>query len=93
MNASHKGRRGEHRARALLEAAGFTVVRAAASKGPVDLVAFDAVSFRLVSVKSGTKYPSAAEKETLALLPRPANASVEVWRFADRCRHPVIERL
>jgi len=29
MNSAHKGRRAEHRARALLEAAGFSVCRAA----------------------------------------------------------------
>jgi len=36
MNTAHKGRRAEHRARALLEAAGFAVCRAAGSKGPAD---------------------------------------------------------
>jgi len=40
MNCAAKGRRGEHRARAILESAGFTVVRAAASKGVADLVAW-----------------------------------------------------
>jgi Holliday junction resolvase len=92
MNTATKGRRAEHRARKLLEAAGFEVCRAAGSKGPADLVAWDAVSIRFVSVKSGTKYASAAEREALQLLMRPANASVEIWRFPDRCRSPAIER-
>ena len=93
MNASHKGRRAEHRARALLEAAGFTVCRAAGSKGPADLVAWDGMSIRFISVKSGATYASAVEKETLAHMRRPVCASCEVWRFPDRCRAPLIERL
>jgi Holliday junction resolvase len=93
MDASAKGRRAEHRARALLEAAGFSVCRAAASKGPADLVAWDTTSIRFVSVKSGTKYATGVERELLQMLPRPANASVEIWRFPDRCRAPLIERL
>src|SRR5262245_57930602 len=66
-----KGRRLEHRARKLLEDAGFSVVRAAGSKGPADLVAFDAIGFRLISVKSAGRYASAIEREVLQLLPRP----------------------
>lgn len=93
MNTAHKGRRAEHKARALLEAAGFSVCRAAGSKGPADLVAWDATSIRFVSVKSGTQYASAIEREALQLMPRPANASIEIWRWPDRCRAPLIERL
>ena len=92
MNTAKKGRRAEHRCQRLLEAAGFATVRAAGSKGPADIVAFDGVSVRLISVKSGTRYASAAEREALRLLPRPANASVEIWRFPDR-KAPIIERL
>lgn len=91
MNTAIKGRRAEHRARAILEAAGFSVCRAAASKGPADLVAWDATSIRFISVKAGTKYASALERETLAQLVRPASSSVEIWRFPDRCRAPLIE--
>lgn len=40
MNTAAKGRRAEHRSRALLEAAGYTVIRAAASKGDWDLPRF-----------------------------------------------------
>ena len=93
MNTATKGRRAEHRARAILEAAGFSVTRAAGSKGPADLVAWDALSIRFISVKSGTKYASAAEREALHALAVPPCASREIWRFPDRCRHPLIERL
>ena len=77
----------------MLEDAGFTVIRAAASKGPADLVAWDAVGLRLIQVKSGRRGASPAERAAFALMPRPANATVEVWRFPDRCRHPIVERL
>jgi Holliday junction resolvase len=77
----------------LLEAAGFAVCRAAGSKGPADLVAWDAVSIRFISIKSGTARASALEREALQLLHIPSNASREVWRFPDRCRTPLIERL
>lgn len=93
MNTAHKGRRAEHRARALLEAAGFSVCRAAASKGPADLIAWDATTIRFVSVKSGSKYASAVERAALQGLPRPTNSTVEVWRFPDRCQTPLVEIL
>lgn len=93
MNCAHKGRRAEHRARALLEAVGYSVCRAAGSKGPADLVAWDALSIRFISVKSGKRYASAIEKEALQLMARPANSSIEVWRFPPRCKEPLLEKL
>ena len=93
MIAAHKGRRAEHKARSLLEGTGFTVMRAAGSKGPVDLVAWDRVALRFISVKSGTTYASALEREALQLMRRPAYSSVEIWRFPDRCKQPIIEVL
>ena len=93
INCALKGRRAEHRARALLEELGYTVTRAAGSKGLVDLVAWDAVSLRLVSVKSGTTYASSIEREGLQLMPRPPLASVEIWRYPNRAKAPLIEKL
>lgn len=93
MNATAKGSRAERRARALLEAAGFVVCRAAGSKGPADLIAWDTTSIKFISVKSGRQYASATEREALHMLPRPAGSSVEIWRFPDRSRAPLIERL
>jgi Holliday junction resolvase len=93
MNASAKGRRAEHKARMILRADGFEVIRAAASKGVADLVAWNAETIVFVSVKSGTKYASVVERAALRALPRPANARIEIWRFPDRCLAPVIERL
>lgn len=93
MNAAHKGRRAEHRVRRILEAAGFRVCRAAGSKGPTDLIAWDTTAIRFISVKSGTRYASAIEREALQQMPRPVNSSIEVWRWPDRCSEPRIERL
>ena len=93
MNTAHKGRRAEHRARRLLEADGYTVTRAAGSKGVADLVAWNAAGFRLVSVKSGGRYASRAERAALVGCPVPANCSREVWRFRPRHPAPVIEVL
>jgi Holliday junction resolvase len=93
MNCAIKGRRAEHRARHLLESSGFTVCRAAGSRGLVDLVAWDSVSLRFISVKSGTRYCSALEREGLQLMPRPACSSIEVWRWPHRARSPLIETL
>jgi hypothetical protein len=93
MNTAAKGRRAEHRARALLEASGFSVCRAAGSKGPADLIAWDGLSIRFISVKSGTKYLSGEERKALQALAVPPNASRESWRFPDRCREPLIDVL
>lgn len=92
MSNYRKGRVREYRAKQILEAAGFTVCRAAGSKGVCDLIAWDQLSVRFVSVKSGN-YASAIEREALSLMPRPTNSSAEIWRFKDRVKHPSIERL
>jgi Holliday junction resolvase len=65
MNTAHQGRRIEHLIRDDLTAAGYEVVRAAASKGPADLVCFKPGQVLLVNVKRTTA-PGPAER--LALL-------------------------
>ena len=92
MNTARKGAAAERRARRILEAAGYTVVRSAASKGVVDLVCWNAAGFKLVSVKSGRAYASAAERDALARCAAPANTSKEIWRYPPGSRAPVIER-
>jgi Archaeal holliday junction resolvase (hjc). len=93
VNTAIKGRRGEHRARKILEAAGYLVTRAAGSKGPADLIAWNTIQFRFISVKCGTKYASALEREALKGMPAPPNATKEIWRLPDRCKEPLIEVL
>ena len=52
VNAKAKGTRNEHRSMRLLEAAGYSVTRAAASLGAWDLVAISAKDVALVQVKT-----------------------------------------
>ena len=92
MSTGRRGADAERRARKLLEACGFEVVRSAASKGVVDLVAWNGQTLRLVQVKYRC-YASSVEREVLQLLPRPPGATVEIWRFVERRREPVIEVL
>lgn len=93
MNTKAKGTRAEHRAMRILEAAGYVCTRASASLGLFDIVAVGPADVRLVQVKAGTKYVSGVEREAIAALAVPGNVTKEVWRFPDRCRAPLIERL
>lgn len=93
MSGYRKGRVAEYKARGILAAAGYVVTRAAGSKGAADLIAWNAVQIRFISVKCGTKYASTLERERFQLLPVPANATKEIWRFPDRVVAPLIEVL
>ena len=93
MDTKAKGTRAEHRAMRILEAAGYVCTRAGASLGLFDVVAIGPADVRLVQVKAGSKYLSAVEREQITGLAVPANVSRECWRFPDRCRAPLIERL
>lgn len=93
VNSKAKGTRAEHRAIRILEAAGYVCTRASASLGLFDVIAVGPADVRLIQVKAGTKYLSALEREQITGLAVPVNVSRECWRFPDRCRGPVIERL
>jgi Holliday junction resolvase len=93
MNTKAKGSRAERRAMRILEAAGYCCTKAGASLGLFDVVAIGPVDVRLVQVKSGGEYLSAIGREQIRALTVPANVSREAWRFPDRCRAPLIERL
>ena len=92
MNAKRKGNRQEHRSKAILEAAGYAVTRAAGSLGAWNLVGVSATDVVLVQVKSN-RAPAPAEREGLKLFPCPANCKrlIHVWR--DRDRRPVVTEL
>ena len=89
VNTAKKGRQREHKSRELLEAAGYSVVRAAASKGDWDLVGISSTDLVLVQVKAN-RPPSPAERETLRLFQAPTNCRklIHVWR--DRARQPEV---
>ena len=48
---------------------------------------------RLIQVKRGSARASPLEREKLRGMVRPANSSIEVWRFPLRVREPLIEVL
>jgi Holliday junction resolvase len=93
MNTKAKGARAERRAMRLLEALGYTCTRAGASLGLFDVIAIGPNDVRLVQVKAGGMYCSSVEREQITLFAVPANCTREIWRFPDRCRDPLIERL
>lgn len=94
MNANYRrGVRAEYRTMRLLEAAGYTAFRMAGSHSPVDVIGLSRLGLRLVQVKSGRAGVTPLEREALKTLERPENSTVEVWRWKDRAREPLIERL
>lgn len=92
MNTAAKGRRAEHKTRARLEAEGYSVIRAAASKGVFDLCAYNKAHCRFVQSKCNG-WPGAVEIEAMTLEQVPPNASKEVWRWDDHAREPRIKLL
>jgi Holliday junction resolvase len=93
MNAKAKGARAERRALRILEDAGYCCTKAGGSLGLFDVIAIGPLDVRLVQVKSGGEYLSGVEREAIRALAVPVSCSRECWRFPDRCRAPLIERL
>ena len=93
MSNYTRGRRREHQARAILEAAGYTVIRSAGSKGAADLAAWNGDHLRLVQIKAGARGASPAERDAFALVPVPIGGTREIWRFRVRGQAPLIEVL
>jgi Holliday junction resolvase len=75
MNTAAKGRRNEHRSRALLEASGYAVTRAAASLGVWDLIGVGSTDFVLVQVKT-RDWPGSVEMEALQAFTVPPNCGL-----------------
>lgn len=92
-SAKRKGARGELRAKRVLEAAGFHVVKAGGSLGAFDLIALGPQGVRCVQVKTGGHNASPAEREAMKLVELPAGSTREVWRWLDYAREPVITYL
>ena len=88
MSAYAAGRRLEYRARDELIAQGYTVVRSAGSKGPIDLVAIGR-TVRLIQVKA--RSPRRADRLKLAAVSTPRGVQREIWQWqAGTWRvHPV----
>ena len=77
----------------ILESDGYTCTCASASLGLFDIIAVGPVDVRLIQVKAGSTYLSAVERERIQGLVVPVNVRRECWRFPDRTRAPLIERL
>jgi len=91
VNTKAKGSRNERRARRIFEERGFTVVRAGASLGVFDLVAFSRDGVVLAQVKTNRGPGRVEKKELRAFQNLPHGARKEVWIFRDRCAEPQIE--
>jgi Holliday junction resolvase len=95
-NAKAKGAKAERRAIEMLEALDYYCVKAGGSLGLFDVIAIGAGDLRCIQVKSGSTYASGVEREQLQAFARrrwPPGLTVEIWRFPDRCKAPLIERL
>ncbi len=92
MNAKAKGTRNEHRTMELLESAGYSCTRAAASLGIFDVIGVSATDVVLVQVKSNC-WPGSVEMEALELFAAPPNARKLVHRWRDRQRLPDVKEL
>lgn len=92
MNSKAKGNRNERRTMKLLEAAGYSCTRAAASLGVFDVIAISATDIVLVQVKSN-EWPRSAEMETLKLFTAPPNARKLVHRWRDHQSTPDVREV
>jgi len=91
-NCKAKGRKNEWRSMRLLESAGYSVTRAAASLGCFDLIGVSSSGLVLVQCKT-RDWPSTAEMEQLRLFPAPPNARKLVHRWIDRKRLPDVREV
>src|SRR5262245_42815115 len=92
LNNTRKGARQEHKSKAILEAAGYEVIRASGSHGLFDLIAVSAHEIVLVQVKS-RDWPYALEREQLEAFVVPSNCRKLVHRWRDGCRIPDVLEL
>ena len=92
MNTKRKGTRNEHRSMRLLEAAGYSVTRAAASLGAWDVIGIASTDVVLVQVKT-RDYPGAAEMEQLRQFAVPPNARKLVHRWRHSARLPDVREV
>lgn len=91
-NSKAKGNRQEYRTMRLLEAAGYSCCRAAASLGAWDVIGIGPTDIVLVQVKSN-KWPGSVEMEQLTLFKAPSNARKLVHRWRDRARMPDVREV
>jgi len=91
-NCKAKGTRNEHRSIKILEAAGYTCTRAAASLGMWDIIGISSVDVVLVQVKT-RDWPGSAETETLRMFAAPPNCRKLLHRWRPRQRTPDVKEI
>ena len=90
--SKRKGTRGELKTRRRLEASGYVCIKSGGSLGAFDVIGIGAEDIVLVQSKVNG-YASRAERAAMLALTLPTNARREIWRWLDRVREPLIERL
>ena len=92
--SKRKGSRAELKAIRILEAAGYLCTKAGGSLGVFDIIALGPKDVRAVQVKCGKKpWLSPLEREAIYAVQVPGNVSLELWKFFDYARAPIIEVL
>ncbi len=90
MSSASKGAALENRARRQLERDGYNVMRSAASSGPFDLHAWNAIEVRYIQVKSGgrakrnvkdIRYQVKTELQDVVI---PEGGTAELWVWFER---------
>lgn len=92
MNNKAKGSRNERRTIALLEAAGYSCMKAGGSLGVFDVIGMGANDFIAVQVKTN-RSASPAEIETIKDFRVPTNCKKLIHIWQDRKRMPIIKEL
>lgn len=92
--SKRKGTRAEHKTMQRLESVGYTTMRAPASLGVWDVIAWrgDAPGLRAIQVKCN-RPPGPAEREAMELADLPQDSMREYWVWKDYAREPVIVTL
>lgn len=91
MSAKAKGTRAERKTMRRLESVGYTTMRAPASLGVWDVLAWrpDVPGIRAIQVKCN-RAPGPLEREHMELAPLPPDSTREYWVWHDYAREPVI---
>jgi len=92
MNCKAKGARNERKTIKLLEAAGYSCTKAAASLGTFDIIGIGSQDIVLVQVKSND-WPGSAEMENIKRFVSPPNARKLVHRWRDRQTVPDVREV
>jgi Holliday junction resolvase len=91
-NAKAKGTRNEHHSMKLLESAGYSCTRAAASLGAWDVIGIGSADVVLLQIKT-RDWPDSVEMETLREFRCPSNCRRLIHRWRDRQRLPGAQEL